>query len=204
MGNWTSERYKEDKELLKKLYTYTTDQVLQEFSKFETIPEKYTRAVSDIKKTYELPTPVMNILIHYSLMKNKITVIKPYMDKVASHWARLNVKTITGAIDCFSIPDDNNKSSKKDSSKVEDTVIKPFTVFETSFMEKIEYRYSIPSEISKEIVIYGRIINQGLLINWFVDSVADYIYRNDAFTVDEARKYIQEFHNKYVKDFGKD
>src|SRR5699024_1431568 len=45
-----------------------------------------------------LKTPVMNVLIHYVLLQSKMKLSKAYLEKIASHWSRANLKTAKEAM----------------------------------------------------------------------------------------------------------
>src|SRR5699024_2383881 len=40
-----------------------------------------------------LPSPVMNVLIHYVLLQSNMKLSKAYLEKIASHLTRANLKT---------------------------------------------------------------------------------------------------------------
>ncbi|WP_066194687.1 MULTISPECIES: replication initiation and membrane attachment family protein [Gracilibacillus] len=56
------------------------------------------RMISDIMTNQGLNPGVMNVLIHYVMLKTDMKLSKAYMEKIASHWARKNVKTVRQAM----------------------------------------------------------------------------------------------------------
>lgn len=48
---------------------------------------------------YKLPAGVVNVLIEYVMLKTDMKLTKSYVEKIASHWARKKVKTVTEAME---------------------------------------------------------------------------------------------------------
>lgn len=48
--------------------------------------------------TQGLPSPVMNVLIHYVLLQSNMKLSKAYMETIASHWSRANLQTAREAM----------------------------------------------------------------------------------------------------------
>lgn len=51
------------------------------------------KLVNEVMAHHNLPTPVMNVLIHYVLLQSNMKLDRNFIGKVAAHWGRLNFKT---------------------------------------------------------------------------------------------------------------
>ncbi|GIN22105.1 MAG TPA: Replication initiation and membrane attachment protein [Bacillus bacterium] len=56
-------------------------------------------AVEEIMLGQQLEPGVMNVLIHYVMLKTDMKLSKNYMEKIASHWARKKIKTVKAAME---------------------------------------------------------------------------------------------------------
>ncbi|WP_181349792.1 replication initiation and membrane attachment family protein [Thalassobacillus sp. CUG 92003] len=56
------------------------------------------KMIRDVMTEQGLPTGVMNVLVHYVLLKTDMKLSKAYMEKIASHWSRKNVTTVRQAM----------------------------------------------------------------------------------------------------------
>lgn len=63
------------------------------------------KMIEDIMFNQKLPAGVMNVLIDYVMKKNDFQLNRNYVEKIASLWARKQVKTVSQAID-FAIEED--------------------------------------------------------------------------------------------------
>lgn len=76
------------------------------------------RMIEDIMFNQKLPAGVMNVLIDYVMKKNDFQLNRNYIEKIASLWARKQLKTVAQAID-YAIEEDRrlkeiaNNPSKK-------------------------------------------------------------------------------------------
>ncbi|MYL34160.1 hypothetical protein GLW05_11175 [Pontibacillus yanchengensis] len=91
----------QDKEeaLINQLEHISPRQLLTDLSNGAEPTEKELKIVRDIMTSQGLPAGVMNVLIYYVLLKTDMKLSKPYMETIAGHWARLNVKTVRQAMD---------------------------------------------------------------------------------------------------------
>ena len=55
--------------------------------------------VEDVMLKQKLPPGVMNVLLEYVMIMADMKLSKAYVEKIASHWARKNVKTVTEAME---------------------------------------------------------------------------------------------------------
>ncbi|GAA5416316.1 replication initiation and membrane attachment protein [Paraliobacillus ryukyuensis] len=56
------------------------------------------KMIADVMQQQGLTPGVMNVLIHYVMLKTDMKLTKSYLEKIASHWARKNVKTVRQAM----------------------------------------------------------------------------------------------------------
>src|SRR5699024_11720225 len=79
--------------LVERLETIPTKQVLEDLSDGNHAPEQDLKMISDIMTKQGLTTPVMNVLIHFSLLQTNMMLSRNYIEKVAGHWSRAKLKT---------------------------------------------------------------------------------------------------------------
>ncbi|WP_077327397.1 replication initiation and membrane attachment family protein [Virgibacillus siamensis] len=73
-------------------------QLLEDLSNGGQASGQDMKVIRDIMTTQGLPSPVMNVLIHYVLLQTNMKLSKAYMEKIASHWSRANLKTAREAM----------------------------------------------------------------------------------------------------------
>ncbi|GGC93498.1 replication initiation and membrane attachment protein [Thalassobacillus devorans] len=56
------------------------------------------KLIRDVMTEQGLSPGVMNVLVHYVLLKTDMKLSKAYLEKIASHWARKNVTTVRQAM----------------------------------------------------------------------------------------------------------
>jgi replication initiation and membrane attachment protein len=57
------------------------------------------KIIEDVMVKQKLLPGVVNVLIHYVMLKIDMKLTKGYVEKIASHWARKNVKTVKAAME---------------------------------------------------------------------------------------------------------
>lgn len=57
------------------------------------------QAIEEIAFQQKLPFGVINVLVHYVMLRTDMKLSKNYLGKIASHWARKKVKTVTEAME---------------------------------------------------------------------------------------------------------
>ncbi|WP_200411458.1 replication initiation and membrane attachment family protein [Virgibacillus salexigens] len=99
-GNQTDRKKPETKEeqLIQHLETISPKQLLEDLSSGNQASEQDLRLIRDIMTQQGLPSPVMNVLIHYVLLQSNMKLSKAYLGKIASHWSRANLKTAKEAM----------------------------------------------------------------------------------------------------------
>ncbi|WP_373893028.1 replication initiation and membrane attachment family protein [Virgibacillus natechei] len=94
----TKEPETKEEQLIHELETISPKQLLEDLSSGNHASEQDMRAISGIMTTQGLPSPVMNVLIHYVLLQSNMKLSKAYLEKIASHWSRANLKTAKEAM----------------------------------------------------------------------------------------------------------
>ncbi|RDI44231.1 replication initiation and membrane attachment family protein [Falsibacillus pallidus] len=74
-------------------------QLLTDISKGAQPSKADLMAVEEVLLNQNLPPGVVNVLIQYVMLKTDMKLSKSYMEKIASHWARKNIKTVKDAMD---------------------------------------------------------------------------------------------------------
>ncbi|SIS51468.1 replication initiation and membrane attachment family protein [Salimicrobium flavidum] len=76
----------------------TPRELLEDVSNGSRASDQDVKLIRDVMTEQGLPKGVMNVLVHYVLLKTDMKLSKPYLEKIASHWARKNVKTVEQAM----------------------------------------------------------------------------------------------------------
>ncbi|MGE6628927.1 replication initiation and membrane attachment family protein [Bacillus sp. NPDC077027] len=87
-----------DAKLIDKLESITPRELLQDMS--DGVEPTYAdlKVVEEIMLEQKLEPGVVNVLIYYTLLKTDMKLSKTYMQKIASHWVRKKIKTVTEAM----------------------------------------------------------------------------------------------------------
>lgn len=85
--------------LIQELETISPKQLLADLSGGNQASEQDMRVIRDVMTSQGLPSPVMNVLIHYVLLQSNMKLSKAYMEKIASHWSRANLTTAKEAME---------------------------------------------------------------------------------------------------------
>lgn len=134
-------------------------------------------AVEEIMLGQQIEPGVMNVLIHYVMLKTDMKLSKNYMEKIASHWARKKIKTVKEAMDLAKNEHRQYQtwaSEKKDRSQ---TRKKPIRT------EKLPDWFIVQDQDQKEIKKAGTTMT------------------NDS-ELDERRRRLEAIQRKYQKDGG--
>lgn len=88
-----------DRELIRQLEEITPRQFLKDISGGiePSLPD--LKIIEDIMFQQKLLPGVVNVLIYYVLLKTDMKLSRNYVERIASHWARLGIKTVKEAID---------------------------------------------------------------------------------------------------------
>ncbi|WP_112181583.1 MULTISPECIES: replication initiation and membrane attachment family protein [Paraliobacillus] len=94
----TDEPKSKQDQFMQMLEERTPKQLLEDLSSGNHASQQDLKIVADIMSLHGITPGVMNVLIHYVLLKTDMKLTKSYVEKIASHWARKNVKTVRQAI----------------------------------------------------------------------------------------------------------
>lgn len=109
---------------LHRLATISTKELLDDLSEGDHAGEQDLKMVSEIMIKQGIPTQVMNVLVTYVMHQTNNQLARPYLEKIASHWSRLNFKTAKQAMDYILHPPEkksnqrNNNYQRKASSEI--------------------------------------------------------------------------------------
>ncbi|WP_096269651.1 replication initiation and membrane attachment family protein [Paucisalibacillus globulus] len=87
-----------EEQLIHQLETISPKQLLEDLSSGNHASEQDLKVIREIMTTQGLPSPVMNVLIHYVLLQTNMKLSKAYLEKIASHWSRANLQTAKEAM----------------------------------------------------------------------------------------------------------
>ncbi|GAB3803980.1 replication initiation and membrane attachment family protein [Virgibacillus kimchii] len=87
-----------EEQLIHELETISPKQLLEDLSKGKQASEQDMKVIREVMVSQGLPSPVMNVLIHYVLLQSNMRLSKGYMEKIASHWSRANLSTAKEAM----------------------------------------------------------------------------------------------------------
>ncbi|QHS22977.1 helicase DnaB [Virgibacillus sp. MSP4-1] len=76
----------------------THREILEDFSRTGAASEQEVKMITNAMFRHGLPQSVMNVLVHYVLQKSDMKLTRNYVEKIATHWARKNVKTAKQAM----------------------------------------------------------------------------------------------------------
>lgn len=84
--------------LIQELEIISPKQLLEDLSSGNHASEQDMRVIREVMTSQGLPSPVMNVLIHYVLLQSNMKLSKAYLEKIASHWSRANLKSAKEAM----------------------------------------------------------------------------------------------------------
>ncbi|RKQ29918.1 replication initiation and membrane attachment family protein [Oceanobacillus halophilus] len=85
--------------LIQELETISPKQLLEDLSGGKQASEQDMKVIREVMTSQGLPAPVMNVLIHYVLLQSNMKLSKAYLEKIASHWSRVKIKTAKEAME---------------------------------------------------------------------------------------------------------
>lgn len=88
-----------EEQLIKRLETISPKHLLEDLSSGNQASEQDMRIIREVMTGQGLPSPVMNVLIHYVLLQSNMKLSKAYLEKIASHWSRADLKTAKQAME---------------------------------------------------------------------------------------------------------
>ncbi|MGF7014332.1 replication initiation and membrane attachment family protein [Ornithinibacillus bavariensis] len=88
-----------EEQFILELERISPKQLLEDLSSGNHASEQDLKVIREIMTTQGLPSPVMNVLIHYVLLQTNMKLSKAYLETIASHWSRANLKTAKEAME---------------------------------------------------------------------------------------------------------
>ncbi|BAC14113.1 replication initiation and membrane attachment family protein [Oceanobacillus iheyensis] len=98
-------------QLIYELERISPTQLLKDLSRGNDASDQDIKVIETVMTKQDLPAPVMNVLIHYVLLQSNMKLSKAYLEKIASHWSRLNLQTASDAMN-FARQEQQNVQSK--------------------------------------------------------------------------------------------
>ncbi|MBH0230113.1 replication initiation and membrane attachment family protein [Halobacillus yeomjeoni] len=93
----SSPQTKED-QFVSMLEQISPKELLEDLSGGNRASSQDLKMIRDVMTEQGLQPGVMNVLVHYVLLKTDMKLSKPYLEKIASHWTRKNVTTVRQAM----------------------------------------------------------------------------------------------------------
>ncbi|GAB4075011.1 DnaD domain protein [Barrientosiimonas marina] len=87
-----------EEQLIRKMENISPSQLLADLSSGGQASGQDLKVIREVMATQGLPSPVMNVLIHYVLLQSDMKLSKAYMETIASHWSRANLQTAREAM----------------------------------------------------------------------------------------------------------
>lgn len=84
--------------LIQQLERISPKQLLEDLSSGNHASAQDMRVIREVMTSQGLPSPVMNVLIHFVLLQSNMKLSKAYLEKIASHWSRANIKSAKEAM----------------------------------------------------------------------------------------------------------
>ncbi|RYG74880.1 chromosome replication initiation protein [Lentibacillus lipolyticus] len=87
-----------EEQLIAELERISPKQLLEDLSNGGQASGQDLKVIREVMTTQGLPSPVMNVLIHYVLLQSNMKLSKAYMETIAGHWSRANLQTAREAM----------------------------------------------------------------------------------------------------------
>lgn len=84
--------------LIEKFETASPKDILEDLSSGHNASEQDVQFIRDTMLEQGLPTPVMNVLIHYVMLQSDMKLPRKYVETIASNWSRKKIQTAKEAI----------------------------------------------------------------------------------------------------------
>lgn len=102
---------------IQRLASISTKELLDDLSEGDHAGEQDLKMVSEIMIKQGISTPVMNVLITYVMHQTNNQLARPYLEKIASHWSRMNFKTAKEAMHYILHPPEKKSNQGKRNNK---------------------------------------------------------------------------------------
>lgn len=106
-----------EEQFISELEKISPKQLLEDLSNGGQASGQDMKVIRDVMTTQGLPSPVMNVLIHYVLLQSNMKLSRAYLEKIASHWSRANLKTAKEAMAFAKKEKDRFQQGKKDNQR---------------------------------------------------------------------------------------
>jgi len=83
---------------IEQMETISPKDLLEDLSNSRIASNQDLKMIAGIMDQHNLSGGVMNVLIHYVMIKTDMKLTKAYLEKIASHWSRKQVKTVEAAM----------------------------------------------------------------------------------------------------------
>ncbi|MFC4403698.1 replication initiation and membrane attachment family protein [Gracilibacillus xinjiangensis] len=94
----SDDKKSKEEQFIEMLEHISPKELLQDLTDGATASNQDLKVISEVMTQQGLSPGVMNVLIHYVMLKTDMKLSKSYLEKIASHWARKNVKTVRQAM----------------------------------------------------------------------------------------------------------
>jgi len=101
-----------EEQLINEIETISPKQLLEDLSSGQQASERELKMIRDVKLKHGLPSPVMNVLVHYVLIQSNMKLSRPYLETIATHWSRARLKTAKEAMN-FAKKEIENAQNRK-------------------------------------------------------------------------------------------
>lgn len=95
----STEPISKEEQLIQQFEQMSPRELLEDLSSGNQASERDMRMIRDVMLSQGLPSPVMNVLVHYVLIQSNMQLSKAYLETIASHWSRANLQTAREAMD---------------------------------------------------------------------------------------------------------
>lgn len=81
------------------LESYSPLELIQQYQGKGKIPDSDVKIVDSLLYEYKLPAEIVNVLIEYVMLSNDYKLPKKLIEKIAGHWKRLKINTVSEALE---------------------------------------------------------------------------------------------------------
>jgi replication initiation and membrane attachment protein DnaB len=152
--------------------------------------QKKINSIENIKKM-GLPNGVINVLIDLIFYIFKTNYSTSYAETIAVMWKEKEIIQVEDAM--------------KEAAEIiiEREKKREFNRYAKFYMNTLQEKFNMPLPIAKEIVRYSKKTNNGVIVYWFLDRVAEYVNKHDPSDAKATKELLNNFHEKYVVPFGR-
>ncbi|WP_164668407.1 replication initiation and membrane attachment family protein [Virgibacillus doumboii] len=140
-----------EEQLVAELERISPKQLLEDLSSGGQASAQDMKLISEVMTSQGLPSPVMNVLIHYVLLQSNMKLSRAYLEKIAGHWSRSNLKTAKEAMTFAKKEKDRyqkGKSKKQNYNKFQSNEVVPDWFKQRK--KKKQQDHSSPHDTEKE------------------------------------------------------